>query len=99
MRDQSRDTGTKTLDQQILAIFRAKPGGVVSGEELSTHLSVSRTAVWKHIKALKDLVRDTAQRTADLLRGEIAGRRGRAGIRHVDACLCHQGEDALRTGG
>ncbi|HEX8960517.1 MAG TPA: biotin--[acetyl-CoA-carboxylase] ligase [Geobacteraceae bacterium] len=55
MKDQSRDTVTKSLDQQILALFRAKPGGVVSGEELSSLLNVSRTAVWKHIKALKDL--------------------------------------------
>ena len=55
MKDRRRDTDTKSLDQQILGLFRAKPGGVVSGEELSTHLNVSRTAVWKHIKSLKDL--------------------------------------------
>lgn len=52
---QSPDGGTQTLDQQILALFRAKPGGVVSGEELSGVLQVSRTAVWKHIKGLKAL--------------------------------------------
>ena len=55
MKDRSRDTVAKSLDQQILGLFRAKPGGVVSGEELSSLLNVSRTAVWKHIKALKDL--------------------------------------------
>jgi BirA family transcriptional regulator, biotin operon repressor / biotin---[acetyl-CoA-carboxylase] ligase len=42
------------LDRKILDIFRAKPGAVVSGEELSAALDVSRTAVWKHIKSLKD---------------------------------------------
>lgn len=52
---QSRDIGAKTLDQQLLAMFRAKPGRVVSGEELSGALGVSRTAVWKHIRALKAL--------------------------------------------
>ncbi|HEY6873187.1 MAG TPA: biotin--[acetyl-CoA-carboxylase] ligase [Geobacteraceae bacterium] len=52
---QGRDDGTKSLDQRILALFRAKPGWVVSGEELSTLLNVSRTAVWKRIKSLKDL--------------------------------------------
>lgn len=30
-------------------------GDVVSGEYLSTTLNISRTAVWKHIKSLKDL--------------------------------------------
>lgn len=44
-----------SLDQRILEIFRAHGGGVVSGEELSSLLNVSRTAVWKHIKTLKTL--------------------------------------------
>lgn len=52
---QNRETPAKTLDQKILELFRAKPGGIVSGEELSGVLQVSRTAVWKHIKSLKDL--------------------------------------------
>ena len=52
---QSRETGTRTLDQQILELFREKQGGLVSGEELSGALQVSRTAVWKHIKSLKEL--------------------------------------------
>jgi BirA family biotin operon repressor/biotin-[acetyl-CoA-carboxylase] ligase len=43
------------LDQGILDYFRASAGEVVSGEDLSTQLQVSRTAVWKHIKALKAL--------------------------------------------
>lgn len=49
------DEGTHDLDRQILELFRAKQGGTVSGEELSTLLKVSRTAVWKHIKTLKEL--------------------------------------------
>ncbi|KAF0220076.1 MAG: BirA family transcriptional regulator biotin operon repressor / biotin-acetyl-CoA-carboxylase [Geobacteraceae bacterium] len=48
-------TGGKNLDQRILELFHAKKGGVVSGEEFSRVLEVSRTAVWKHIKSLKDL--------------------------------------------
>lgn len=45
----------KEIDRRILEIFRSRDGGVVSGEELSRSLAVSRTAVWKHIKALKGL--------------------------------------------
>lgn len=47
--------GSREIDRKILEIFRGRDGGVVSGEELSRLLNVSRTAVWKHIKALKDL--------------------------------------------
>ena len=50
---QGNETGEKSLDQRILELFREKKGGVVSGEELSSALGVSRTAVWKHIKTLK----------------------------------------------
>jgi BirA family transcriptional regulator, biotin operon repressor / biotin---[acetyl-CoA-carboxylase] ligase len=52
---QNRETGTRSLNQQILELFREKRGGLVSGEELSGVLQVSRTAVWKHIKTLKEL--------------------------------------------
>lgn len=48
-------SGGKNLDQSILELFHAKIGGIVSGEELSNALNVSRTAVWKHIKSLKDI--------------------------------------------
>ncbi|RQW77707.1 MAG: biotin--[acetyl-CoA-carboxylase] ligase [Geobacter sp.] len=41
-----------SIDQRMLEAFRAE-GKVVSGEELSTLLNVSRTAIWKHIKALR----------------------------------------------
>ncbi len=43
------------LDQRILDVFRGKESDVVSGEELSALLDVSRTAVWKHVKSLKSL--------------------------------------------
>lgn len=52
---QKPENGAKPLDQRILELFRAKHGGIVSGEELSGALQVSRTAVWKHIKSLKDI--------------------------------------------
>ena len=43
----------KGLDRRILDLFRERKGGVVSGEDLSDLLGVSRTAVWKHVKTLK----------------------------------------------
>ena len=52
---QVHGTGERSLDQLILALFREKKGGIVSGEELSNLLGVSRTAVWKHIKSLKSI--------------------------------------------
>ncbi|NLW08107.1 MAG: biotin--[acetyl-CoA-carboxylase] ligase [Clostridia bacterium] len=42
--------GTK---QQILELLRNNRGQYVSGEELSRRLAVSRAAVWKHIRALR----------------------------------------------
>ncbi len=47
--------GGQNLDQRILAIFREEPGGIVSGGRLSSELQVSRTAVWKHVTALREL--------------------------------------------
>ena len=41
------------MDRAIIEIFHGKNGGVVSGEELSSKLNVSRTAIWKHVKSLK----------------------------------------------
>jgi len=38
---------------KILALLRQDPGSYISGEEVSRHLAVSRTAVWKHIQVLK----------------------------------------------
>jgi len=47
--------GGRTLDQKILDIFRQDKGRIVSGEDLSGVLQVSRTAVWKHIKSLMEV--------------------------------------------
>lgn len=41
------------LKARILDILK-KRGGYVSGEEISRELSVSRSAVWKHIRALRN---------------------------------------------
>lgn len=41
------------MREAILAIFARKPNRAVSGEEISRELGISRTAVWKHIQALK----------------------------------------------
>lgn len=49
------EPGDREIDRRILEIFRECAGGVVSGEALSGLLNVSRTAVWKHIKTLKNL--------------------------------------------
>lgn len=41
--------------EKILGLFRQKPGDFVSGEQISRALGVSRTAVWKKIRILRDL--------------------------------------------
>lgn len=38
----------------VLALLRRAGDGYISGEEISRQLDVSRTAIWKHIQALKD---------------------------------------------
>ncbi|WP_243373333.1 biotin--[acetyl-CoA-carboxylase] ligase [Geotalea sp. SG265] len=52
---QTADKGTQTLNRRILEIFRERKGEVISGEELSTMLGISRTAVWKHVEGLRKL--------------------------------------------
>lgn len=39
--------------ETILSLFRQTPDGFVSGELISVELGVSRTAVWKHIRNLR----------------------------------------------
>ena len=39
--------------ETILSLFRQTPEGFVSGERISDELGVSRTAVWKHIRNLR----------------------------------------------
>lgn len=41
--------------QKILRLFRDRPAAYLSGEVLSRELGISRTAVWKHIRALRAL--------------------------------------------
>jgi BirA family biotin operon repressor/biotin-[acetyl-CoA-carboxylase] ligase len=53
--EQTASAAAQSIDQKIVALFRRMPGGIISGEELGKTLSISRTAVWKHIKALKEL--------------------------------------------
>ncbi len=45
----------KLEHEDILDLFREHPGTFVSGEEISQKLGVSRTAVWKKIRLLRDL--------------------------------------------
>jgi BirA family biotin operon repressor/biotin-[acetyl-CoA-carboxylase] ligase len=41
------------MNEQLLKLFRERPEQYISGEELSRTLNCSRTAVWKHIQALR----------------------------------------------
>ncbi len=41
------------MQKKVLALLRGAGDGYVSGEEIAGRLGVSRTAVWKHIQALK----------------------------------------------
>lgn len=42
------------MQKSILAILHYNQGEYISGEEISRQLAVSRSAVWKHIKALRE---------------------------------------------
>ncbi len=39
--------------ETILSLFSQTPDGFVSGEYISAELGISRTAVWKHIRNLR----------------------------------------------
>ena len=41
------------MNERILQLFAEHPNAYVSGEEISRALNVSRTAIWKHIEALR----------------------------------------------
>ena len=43
------------MDEEILQLLREDPAAFLSGEEISRHLRVSRTAVWKRIQRLRAL--------------------------------------------
>lgn len=52
-RPQTADSDHHTFNRRIVQILRDRDGAVISGEELSSNLGISRTAVWKHIKTLR----------------------------------------------
>lgn len=43
------------LNERLIRIFREQAGGYVSGERLSRELNVTRTAIWKHIRELREM--------------------------------------------
>ena len=43
-----------SINARILEVLRAKSHAYISGEQLSRELNMSRTAVWKHVNALRD---------------------------------------------
>lgn len=49
----SQKTGGIKLRERVLTLLREKNGEYLSGEEISKLLSVSRTAIWKYIQALR----------------------------------------------
>jgi len=50
----SPDRVQPDMEQRMLGLFRGSDGGLLSGEKIGTVLSISRTAVWKHVKRLRD---------------------------------------------
>ena len=45
----------KTVEEKIISLFRKKPNIYLSGEEISSSLNISRSALWKHIEKLRGL--------------------------------------------
>ena len=43
------------MEEQVLSLLRKNPSGFVSGQEISRHLEVTRTAVWKRVKSLRHM--------------------------------------------
>lgn len=50
----SPDRVRPDMEQRLLGLFRGSDGGLLSGEKIGTVLGISRTAVWKHVKRLRD---------------------------------------------
>lgn len=46
--------GCADLKEAVLRLLKKNRGAYVSGEEICKNLKVTRTAIWKHIKALRD---------------------------------------------
>jgi BirA family biotin operon repressor/biotin-[acetyl-CoA-carboxylase] ligase len=51
--EQTLSTDVKSTDQKIIELFRKSPGEIISGEQFARALNISRTAVWKRIRALR----------------------------------------------
>lgn len=49
----SRGPGEEATRNAVLSLLRGNEGAYISGEDISHMLDVSRTAVWKHIQALR----------------------------------------------
>ena len=45
----------RPMEEQVLRLLRKNPSGFVSGQEISRHLEVTRTAVWKRVKSLRHM--------------------------------------------
>lgn len=43
------------MEEKILRLFKERPDAFLSGEQISSSLNISRTAVWKHIEKLRTL--------------------------------------------
>ena len=44
-----------TSREQIIRLFRQRPGAFISGQEISSTLQISRAAVWKQVNQLREL--------------------------------------------
>ncbi|MBN2645861.1 MAG: biotin--[acetyl-CoA-carboxylase] ligase [Desulfuromonadaceae bacterium] len=53
-KDEGRHAAEPGLRERILELFFQADGGVLSGEDLSQKLGVTRAAVWKHMRHLRD---------------------------------------------
>ena len=42
------------IDEQILGLLKSHPSEFISGEEISRRLGLTRTAVWKRIRNLRE---------------------------------------------
>ena len=75
------------MQEKVLALLRDAADNYISGEEIAARLGVSRTAVWKHIQALK----------AAGYKIESHARRGYMLLETPDILLPQEIQPALRT--
>ena len=48
-------TNTTPTEHEILKLLKKKTSSFISGQALSKTMGISRTAIWKHIHAIKDM--------------------------------------------